>query len=70
MKWYGTNTHKIDAWINGADMNPHLHGQLIYDKGGKNIQWRNKMGESTFLPTRIFKKKMYLHVEQRLQNNF
>ena len=20
-------------------MNPHLYGQIIYDKGGKNIQW-------------------------------
>ena len=20
-------------------MNPHLYGQLIYDKGGKNISW-------------------------------
>ena len=20
-------------------MNPHLYGQLVYDKGGKNIQW-------------------------------
>ena len=20
-------------------MNPYLYGQLIYDKGGKNIQW-------------------------------
>ena len=20
-------------------MNPHVHGQLIYDRGGKNIQW-------------------------------
>ena len=29
--------------INGteqrAQMNPHLQGQLIYDKGIKNIQW-------------------------------
>ena len=23
-------------------MNPHLHGQLIYDKAGKNIQWREQ----------------------------
>ena len=21
-------------------MHPHLYGQLIYDKGGKNVQWR------------------------------
>lgn len=21
------------------DINPHIHGQLIYNKGAKNIQW-------------------------------
>ena len=23
-----------------AEINPHIYSQLIYDKGGKNIQWR------------------------------
>ena len=22
------------------EVNPHTYGQLIYDKGGKNIQWK------------------------------
>ena len=22
------------------EINPHTYGQLIYDKGGKNMQWR------------------------------
>ena len=24
----------------GPEINPHIYGQLIFDKRGKNIQWR------------------------------
>ena len=24
------------------EINPHTYGQLIYDKGGRNIQWRKE----------------------------
>ena len=32
-------------WINGTEkksleINPHTYDQLIFNKGGKNIQWR------------------------------